>query len=288
MSIVQVSGLPRAIAKEKNGIVLYWVEELGVAGLHINGLASLLQCNPKTAKSAIEAVTQITLFDAEMVTEQGLRTVTLLSETDLATVLRYISRSKCKSETRDRADDVRDKLVAAGFKLMVMMELAPAELAARAVSHLDKEIELEQIRNKGRELDVRKSELENDTLRFRQSVYDLQRVEVADRIFGVTTIETTKVRDRIVDDSGYILNAANTVSKTELAHRYGFVTKTGNADTKTVTKLINEAIASGAISNPWHDIRVVASSGFDAELVPILDKFFDSNPQQRQQWIGEN
>jgi hypothetical protein len=46
MSILSQPNVPRATAKEKNGVVLYWIEELSVAGLHINGLAKLLNCNP--------------------------------------------------------------------------------------------------------------------------------------------------------------------------------------------------------------------------------------------------
>ena len=50
--------LPRATAKEKDGIVLYWVEELQVAGIHYSGVAKILECDPslprKTAKKLAE------------------------------------------------------------------------------------------------------------------------------------------------------------------------------------------------------------------------------------------
>lgn len=137
--------------------------------------------------------------------------------------------------------------------------------------------------------------LENDSLKRqlelidrRETIYKLQPKAIADRLTGVTEVSTIEIRTKIVDEAGFILNAGKTVSKTELAGRYGFVSKTGKADTKLVTTLINEAIEAGAIPNPWRDVRVVASAGFDAELVPILDKFFDANPIQRQRWIGEN
>lgn len=108
-----------------------------------------------------------------------------------------------------------------------------------------------------------------------------------DRVLGVTTIKEVEYRTKVVDEAGFILNAGETVSKTALAQRYGFVTKTGNADTKTVTRLIEQAIESGAIESPWRDVRVVASAGFDAALVPVLDRFFEATPAQRQRWIGE-
>lgn len=150
---------PRAIAKEKDGIVLYWVEELGIAGIHVRGIAQLLECNPKTIASVLaelQAVTQITPFEAEIITSGGIQAVTLVTESDLPRVLRKIERSKAKEETRDRAGDVRDRLAAAGFKLLVMLELAPQQLKAQVsqhVSDLDKALELERLRVRGRELD---------------------------------------------------------------------------------------------------------------------------------------
>jgi hypothetical protein len=145
------------------------------------------------------------------------------------------------------------------------------------------------------ELMVRLAEAESDRARAEQRLLDtrdtilkLQPQAIADRILGVTTIEKVEVRTKIVDQYDRILNAANTVTKTELAHRYGFVTKTGKPDTKLVTDLIDEAISYGAIREPWHDVRVVTSPGFDAELVPVLDRFHQANPVQRQRWMGEN
>jgi hypothetical protein len=144
------------------------------------------------------------------------------------------------------------------------------------------------------ELMVRLAEAEADRSRAEQRLLDtrdtilkLQPQAIADRIFGVTTIEKVEIRTKIVDENDRILNAANTVSKTDLAYRYGFVTKTGKADTKLVSNLINEAISYGVIENPWHDIRVVASSGFDADLVPVLDRYVQASPVDRQRWIGE-
>jgi anti-repressor protein len=143
----------------------------------------------------------------------------------------------------------------------------------------------DRIRELELELELRKAE--QKLIDTRDTIIKLQPQAIADRILGVTTIEKVEVRTKIVDQYDRILNAADTVTKTELAHRYGFVTKTGKPDTRLVTSLIDEAIASGAISQPWHDIRVVASSGFDADLVPTLDRFHQSSPAQRQRWIGE-
>ncbi len=131
MNIVPTGGdkLPRAIAKEKNGIVLYWIEELGIAGIHIRGIARILECDPKTISKQIDGVNFLQHLEAEIVTPGGVQGVNLISETDLAKLLRHITRSKAKPETRDRALDSLEKLAAAGFKLLVMLELAPQKLA---------------------------------------------------------------------------------------------------------------------------------------------------------------
>lgn len=128
---ISKSKLPRAIAKEKDGITLYWVDELNLSGLHMQGMAALLECNVGTIQNALKGCKQITLLEAEILTEGGFQGVSILKESDIAVILRYITRSKAKIETRDRADDIRDRLVVAGFKLAVMLELAPEKLVPK-------------------------------------------------------------------------------------------------------------------------------------------------------------
>lgn len=157
-NIVSSKNLARAIAKEKDGIVLYWVEELGIAGIHVKGIMRLLGVQNSLVSDAVtslETVRQIAVQEAEIVTESGLKTVRLILENDLPKVLRKIERSKAKEETRDRAGDIRDKLAAAGFKLMVMLELAPHQLKAQVdqhVSEVDKLLEIERLKYKTQEL----------------------------------------------------------------------------------------------------------------------------------------
>ncbi len=152
--------LPRAIAKEKNGIVLYWIEELGIAGIHQRGIARMLNCASESIASAIEAVNFTQFIEAEIVTPGGVQGVNLISETDLAKLLRHIARSKAKPETRDRALDSLEKLAAAGFKLMVMLELAPTELVARANEHL----EMMKLHNENLKLQVQLSTVQDSML----------------------------------------------------------------------------------------------------------------------------
>lgn len=127
----------------------------------------------------------------------------------------------------------------------------------------------------------------NEAQKLRHYVATTLPKATGDRILGVTEIRETEYRTKVVDETGFILNSGETLTKTQLAERYGFVSKTGKADTKTVTGLIEQAISAGAIKNPWRDVRVVASSGFDVEQVDKLDRFFKASPADRQRWIGE-
>jgi hypothetical protein len=124
--------LPRAIVKEKDGIVLYWCEELQREGISQRGLSRLLACNPATVNNALSCVNQINVFEAEIVTESGSKTVNLVDGEGVADFLLELIGSKAKAETRNLAKAASKKLSAAGFKLAVMLELAPQQLADQA------------------------------------------------------------------------------------------------------------------------------------------------------------
>jgi hypothetical protein len=138
MELNKKNNLPRAIAKEKDGIVLYWCEELQIAGLHVKSLMKMLQVENSFVSDTVtglEGARRITRLEVEIVTPGGLQRGTLITESDLPVVLRKIERSRAKEVVRDLAGDLRDKLAAAGFKLLVMLELAPQQLAAQVQQH---------------------------------------------------------------------------------------------------------------------------------------------------------
>jgi hypothetical protein len=137
-NIVQRTVRPRAIAKEKDGVVLFWVADLGIAGIHQRGIMQLLRTESATVRNVINELVgeqQITLLEVETLTNGGVQGGQLVKETDLPKVLRRIERSKAKEETRDLAGDVRDRLAAAGFKLMAMLEMAPLQLKQQVDKH---------------------------------------------------------------------------------------------------------------------------------------------------------
>ncbi len=163
------------------------------------------------------------------------------------------------------------------------------DLTKQVAPEIAQEVEIIHLKIELAKIEAQKAALEDKTLSLRHYVVSALPKATADRILGVTEIAgETKVQTVVVNEYGQILDAGNTITKSKLAERYGFVSRTGKPDTKLVSDLIEEAIMRGAISDPWKDSRVVAAPGFDANLVPVLDRFHQANPVQRQRWMGEN
>lgn len=198
-NIISANKRPKAIAKEKDGIVLYWVEELNEGGLHLKGLARLLDYDENNLRKFVKGGVDISILEAEILTPGGVRGVHLYLGSDVAKILRAISRSRISQAVRDRADDIRDNLVSAGFKLAVMLELAPQKLKEQVdahVSDLNKALEIERLR-------VRSQEHHGDMLLMHGSAWlALQGVGVAE-----TKITVTEVVEPATGRSTEILSA---------------------------------------------------------------------------------
>ena len=87
-NIVPTNNRPRAIAKEKDGIVLYWVEELGEGGLHLKGLARLLDYDENNLRKFVKGGVDISILEAEILTPGGVQGVYLYLGSDVAKILR--------------------------------------------------------------------------------------------------------------------------------------------------------------------------------------------------------
>ncbi|MGL4947084.1 MAG: hypothetical protein ACRC4X_05400 [Cetobacterium sp.] len=86
------------------GVELIYLPEIDAAGIHYRGLARLLGCDAMTVQRAAEVVTLEYMLEAQIQTEQGLRTVTFILEEGVIEVLEKIQDStRIKKETRDIA-----------------------------------------------------------------------------------------------------------------------------------------------------------------------------------------
>jgi hypothetical protein len=288
-SIVSKSWKPRAIAKEKNGIVLYWVEELGAAGLNLKGLARLLEYDHGSLGKFLKGVEQKPLLQAEVVTDGGLQGVELYDGEALSEILVEIISSNINKSTRVRAKIELKRLAAAGFSLMVMMELAPAELAVRAVSHLDKEIELEQIKNEGRALEAQiassehqKALAETNLLAFRHLVTTTMPEVKQQIILGFDIVEKIEYRDRVIQNN-QVLDDGETINKTALCDRYDIKTRSGSPDYKRLNALLDGAKLP---NQAWEETTTIRSNlQLRREYLENLDRHIKGTTQQMH--LGE-
>lgn len=276
--------LPRAIAKEKDGVVLYWIEELGIAGIHVRGLATLLGQDPGNLNKFIKGAYQSTFLEAEVITAGGLQGVYLISDSELADILVEITASRMDKAVRDRAKSILKKFTAAGFKLMVMMQLAPAELAARAVEHLERELELERIKNEGKAIERDTELIKERAQNFRHLVITTQPKPIADRVLGATVIHEIEYRDRIVKDN-VVINDGETLNKTALCKLFGITNKSGGADFKTLNRKLD---ALNLPESAWEETEVIQTNReLKREYLPELERSLYT-ADQRQLWLGES
>jgi len=274
-NIAPNSNRPRAIAKEKDGIVMFWVEELGIAGLHVRGIARLLECNPSTVHNALQGVQAIATLEAEIVTEQGIRTVQLVAEAALAELLEVISLSKTKSDTRRMAMQVLKRLAAAGFKLAVMLELAPQQLKAQVDQHLQSivlETELERAK-------LERSQADQKLLDTRHYIVTALPEAIQQKILGYTEVKTIEYRDRIIQGDK-VIRDGSTLSRTEVCKRLG-ITRGKQADCKMLDTLLaqlpSDAVRLSAVVQEYTEVK--------AEYLPLLARMWGEG--QRNLYLGE-
>jgi hypothetical protein len=150
------------------GVELIYLEDLDVAGIHYSGLARLLGCNPETVQNAAEAVKFEHVFEAEIHTAQGLRTVKFILEQGVIEVLEKIQDStRIKKETRNAARQIYRQFAKAGFKLYAMLQVAPHKLKQQVDAHveyIDKQIKLQRLCTEERRLEAYLSDRQDNRI----------------------------------------------------------------------------------------------------------------------------
>ena len=117
----------------QDGVELVYLKDRDMTGTHIAGLARLLDCDGMTVSRAAKTVTEKDAFELEMPTSQGLRTVTFMNEAGVMKVLKVLKSGKHCQSTKDAAETLYDRFAMAGFKLFVMLKVAPDVLAEKSL-----------------------------------------------------------------------------------------------------------------------------------------------------------
>ena len=121
------------VAKE-DGTEMYHSTKTGKCAMNFRGVARMLDCDPKTISN--QAVKLGLGKELEMYTTNGIQPVKLIMEDELNDLLEAIRDSKCKKETKQRAKEVQGKCVQAGFRLQVLLEVAPEVVAKEAIDNI--------------------------------------------------------------------------------------------------------------------------------------------------------
>ncbi len=130
---------------KEDGTEMYYSTKTGKCAMGIKGIARYLGCDVKTISN--QAVKFGLGKGHEMYTEQGLRMVNLIMENELNELFTAILKSRCKQSTKDRVLEIQGKYVQAGFRLQVLLEVAPEQVAKEAINHIKDESKLEEVRD---------------------------------------------------------------------------------------------------------------------------------------------
>ena len=142
-------------------------------------------------------------------------------------------------------------------------------------------IELAKIESQKALAECQKVQAENQLLQFRHYISTALPEFQQQKILGYEVVEKTQTIDRIVNESGYVINDGATVTKKDLCKRLGFLTKNGAADYKRLNhyldKLPHTAFEDVAVIQENRQLR----RDWIAELERVV------NDSDRQKWIGE-
>ena len=189
-------------------------------------------------------------------------------------------KSFCLMAKTDQGKMIRAYFIDDEKKWKLTQQIAPQVASEVELMHL--KIELAKIESQKAVAECQKVQTENQLLQFRHYVTTALPEFQQQKILGYEVVEKVETRDRIVNQSGNVLNDGETVTKKELCKRLGFASKSGAPDYKRLNhyldKLPHVAFEDVAIVQENRQLR----RDWIAELERMV------NDSDRQRWIGEN
>ncbi len=169
---------------------------------------------------------------------------------------------------------IRQYFIDAEKRWKLVGQLAP--VIAQEVEILAMKIELAKI-------EAQTAAMQDKSLSLRHYVVTALPKPTADRILGVTEVQSIEYRDRVVKDN-QILNDGGTINKTALCQRYAILSKNGKPDYK---RLNFELATSGIPESAWVESEVVQTNReLSRDYLSILDRALYT-AEQRQMFLGE-
>lgn len=146
------------------------------------------------------------------------------------------------------------------------------------------EIEILQLKLQLAQAEAQKAQAEKAVLDTRHLIVSTCPEPVQQKIFGYEVVKEIEYRDRIIHDD-QLINNGETLTKTELCKRYGFLhPKSGKPN---YTQL-NDYLAKIKLpSEAWElKARIQDTQELRREYLPELDRLL-INSEHRQMWLGE-
>ena len=130
------------LVSNEDAINFYYSVEHKRAAMNSNGLSKVLDCDVKTVNRVVNRLIKAGdskyFIKREVYTPYGIKLVTLIVDKGLALVLDDIRDNKrIKQSTRDNAAELNRQLVEAGFRLAVMLRVAPEQVAREAMHRIE-------------------------------------------------------------------------------------------------------------------------------------------------------
>ena len=119
-------------------------------------------------------------------------------------------------------------------------------------------------------------------VQFRHTIVSTAPEYVQQKVLGFSVVEKVEYRDRLVNNSGNVLDDGSTVTKKELCQRLGFIAKGGAPDYKRLNlyldKLPHTAFDTVAYVQENRQLRRDWIANLEAMI----------RDSDRQYWLGEN
>jgi phage anti-repressor protein len=188
-------------------------------------------------------------------------------------------KSFCLMAKTHEGKMVRSYFIEAEKKWRLVQQVAPQVASEVEMMHL--KIELAKIESQKALAECQKIQAESQILQFRHFVSTALPEFQKKEILGYEVIDKVEYRDRIVNESGYVLNDGATVTKKDLCKRLGFLTKNGAPDYKRLNHYLDKLPHTA-----FEDVATIQENRqLRRDWIDELERMV--NDSDRQKWIGE-
>ena len=125
----------RHLIETEKGYHVYFSEKSGKTGINPKSLARILGCDVKTIMNA--GVKLTVLKEYQMYTQQGIQGVKIILDKDIPSVLEYLTKGRHGKKTKASAAKLLKDYAEKGFRLDLLLEIAPEEVVNQVIDKIE-------------------------------------------------------------------------------------------------------------------------------------------------------